>query len=76
MNRATKAKNLLMDEFFTNELNVLENDLIEKFANSNDAEMHIREQAYQAIKAIRNIHAHFESIASQEKIDKNRLKIL
>lgn len=75
MTRDEWARNLLLDEYFKEMLNELEQIELNKFANSNLEDYDIREQAFVKLNAIKSIKAHIESIAATQKINDKRFKI-
>lgn len=76
MDKASRASNLLMDDFFQEEVESMRKLCIEKIINSRADDYEEREQAYRQIKAIDEFVLHFESLASQKAIDAKRWKIL
>lgn len=76
LSKAERAENLLRDELFTNELNVLEQTQLDIILTSNEYDIDKRENAYRMIKALQLIRTHFESIAASKQIERKRWKIL
>ena len=76
MDKASRASNLLMDDFFQEEVESMRKLCLDKIVNSRADDYEEREQAYRQIKAIDEFVSHFESIAAQKAIDAKRWKIL
>lgn len=75
MTRDEWARNLLLDEYFKEMLNELEQLEINKFANSSVDDFIAREQAFVKLNALKSIRAHIESLAHTKKINESRFKI-
>lgn len=75
MNKAERAKHLLMDDFFRDEIASLKVMCVEQITNSRHDEIDVREAAYQMHRAIDTVLNHFQSIADQKLIDEKRWKI-
>lgn len=76
MDKAQAAHNLLMDDFFRDEVTALKQSCLQQFENSRPDDYDVREDAYRKLKAINEMIAHFESISAQKTIDSKRWKIL
>lgn len=76
MDRAQAALNLLVDDFFKDEIQALKDACLQEFQNSRADDYDVREAAYRRLTAINEIVSHFESIAAQKGIDEKRWKIL
>jgi hypothetical protein len=76
MDKASRAENLLRDDFFQEEVEIMRKLCLEKIVNSRQDDYEEREQAYRQIKAIDEFVAHFHSLAAQKAIDAKRWKIL
>jgi hypothetical protein len=76
MSKADRAKHLLMDEFFMDEINAMKEECVLQIVNSRPDDYEQREDAYRSIRTINQIIARFESIAAQKEIDAKRWKIL
>lgn len=74
--KAIRASNLLMDDFFQDEVQAMRKQCLDTIVNSRTDEYDEREQAYRQIKAIDEFVSHFESLAAQKTIDAKRWKIL
>jgi len=75
MNKADRASNLLMDDFFMDEIASLKVMCIQQITNSMHDDIDARESAYQMHRAIDAVLNHFKSIADQKLIDEKRWKI-
>jgi len=71
-----RARGLLLDTFFNEEMDLIEQSQIDIIVNSAPHEMDEREEAYRMQLAIKKIRAHFQALAAQGEIDKKRWKIL
>lgn len=76
MDKISKSKNLLLDDFFKGEMEHLKQIELQKIVNSNPEESELREIAYMRINALQSVLNHFESIAASSKIAEKRWKIL
>lgn len=76
MDKSSRAENLLRDDFFQEEVEIMRKLCLDKIVNSRVDDYEEREQAYRQIKAIDEFVSHFESLASQKAIDAKRWKIL
>ena len=76
MDKAQRAKNLISDDFFMGELEVLKNAELAVIVNSQPHNNDEREVAYLKINALQSVIAHFESMAATSEIVKKRWKIL
>jgi len=70
------AKNLLNDDFFKGEIELLKNIEMQKIVNSQPQEVDEREVAYSKINALQSVIGHFESMAATKRIEQKRWKIL
>jgi len=70
------AKNLLNDDFFKGEIELLKNIEMQKIVNSQPHEVDEREVAYSKINALQSVIGHFESMAATKRIEQKRWKIL
>lgn len=75
MNKADRAKHLLMDEFFMEEINAMKESYRQTIEHSRPEDYDIRESAYRSLRTVNEIFSHFESLAAQKEIDKKRLRI-
>lgn len=74
MNKAERAKNYLMDEFFM-ELVEAQKDLYKSYIfNSADEDVDGRERALIKLKAIEELEASLQSLVQQSEIDKRRIR--
>jgi hypothetical protein len=74
MNKAERANNYLMDEFFM-ELVEAQKDLYKSYIfNSADEDVDGRERALIKLKAIEEFEASLQSLVQQSEIDKRRIK--
>ena len=74
MNKAERANNYLMDEFFM-ELVQAQKDLYKSYIfNSADEDVDGRERALIKLKAIEEFEASLQSLVQQSEIDKRRIK--
>jgi hypothetical protein len=71
-----RARNLLLDDSFRNELNYVRQIHLDVITSSNDDEIDKREAAYKMIRAIDQIYSHFQAIAETTEIRSKRWKIL
>jgi len=71
-----RARGLLLDTFFNEEMDAIEQAQIDIIVNSAPHESEEREEAYRMQLAIKKIRAHFQALAAQGEIDKKRWKIL
>ena len=70
-----KAKRLLENEFFKEEIEKLKQNYIQTIVHSSIEDIDAREQAFRMIRAIDQIYAHFECIAVADKMEEKRWKI-
>ena len=73
--RWERAKGLLGDEFLGEVFAELEKDNIERIINSNPDDIDLREESYTMIRAVRQVKARLETIASEGEMVKRRFKI-
>jgi len=74
MNKAERANNYLMDEFFM-ELVEAQKDLYKSYIfNSADEDVDGRERALVKLKAIEEFEASLQSLVQQSEIDKRRIR--
>jgi hypothetical protein len=74
MNKAERANNYLMDEFFMELVNA-QKDLYKSYIfNSADEDVDGRERALIKLKAIEEFEASLQSLVQQSEIDKRRIK--
>ena len=74
MNKAERANNYLMDEFFM-ELVDAQKDLYKSYIfNSADEDVDGRERALIKLKAIEEFEASLQSLVQQSEIDKRRIR--
>jgi hypothetical protein len=74
MNKAERANNYLMDEFFM-ELVEAQKDLYKSYIfNSADEDVDGRERALIKLKAIEEFEASLQSLVQQSEIDKKRIR--
>jgi hypothetical protein len=74
MNKAERANNYLMDEFFM-ELVEAQKDLYKSYIfNSADEDVEGRERALIKLKAIEEFEASLQSLVQQSEIDKRRIR--
>jgi len=71
-----RARGLLLDTFFNEEMDAIEQAQIDIIVNSAPHESEEREEAYRMQLAIKKIRAHFQSLAADSEIEKKRWKIL
>lgn len=76
MDKAQLAKNLLNDDFFKGEIEILKNLELQRIVNSQPHEVDDREVAYSKINALQSVLGHFESMAASKRIEKSKWKIL
>lgn len=76
MDKPQLAKNLLNDDFFKGEIELLKNIELQKIVNSQPHEVDEREVAYSKINALQSVIGHFESMAATKRIEQKRWKIL
>lgn len=76
MEKFERAKNLLSDDFFLEEMESLKQAELLNIVNSAPQDNEARELAYLKIHALQSIKGHFESIAATGQIVKKRWKIL
>lgn len=70
------AKNLLNDDFFKGEVELLKNLELQKIVNSQPHESELRELAYAKVNALQSVLGHFESMAATRQIEAKKWKIL
>ena len=74
MNKAERANNYLMDEFFT-EIVEAQKELYKSYIfNSADEDVEGRERALIKLKAIEEFEASLQSLVQQSEIDKRRIR--
>jgi hypothetical protein len=74
MNKAERARNYLMDEFFM-ELVDAQKDLYKSYIfNSAEHDVEGRERALVKLRAIEEFEASLQSLVQQSEIDKRRIK--
>lgn len=71
-----RARGLLLDTFFNEEMDEIEQAQIDIIVNSAPHEIDEREEAYRMQRAVKAIRAHFQSLAQTDKIESKRWKIL
>ncbi len=76
MDKPQLAKNLLNDEFFRGEIELLKNIELQKIVNSQPHEVDDREVANSKINALQSVLGHFESMAATKRIEQKKWKIL
>lgn len=75
MNKAERAKHLLMDDFFQEQIALIKNSCMDEIVNSRPEDIDLREAAYQLNRAVDSIVNHFQAIADQKLIDEKKWKI-
>jgi hypothetical protein len=70
------AKNLLNDDFFKGEIELLKSIEMQKIVNSQPHQVDDREVAYSKINALQSVLGHFESMAATKRIEQKKWKIL
>jgi len=70
------AKNLLNDDFFKGEIELLKSIEMQKIVNSQPHQVDEREVAYSKINALQSVLGHFESMAATKRIEQKKWKIL
>ncbi len=75
MNKADRAKHLLMDDFFQEQIALIKSSCMAEIVNSRPEDIDLREAAYQLNRAVDSIVNHFQSIADQKLIDEKKWKI-
>lgn len=75
MNKPDRAKHLVTDDFFKEQIASLRQSCIDQIVNSRFEDIETREAAYQLIRGIDAVVNHFSSIADQGQIDEKRWKI-
>jgi hypothetical protein len=74
MNKAERANNFLMDEFFMELVNA-QKDLYKSYIfNSAEHDVEGRERALVKLKAIEEFEASLQSLVQQSEIDKRRIR--
>jgi hypothetical protein len=74
MNKAERAKNYLMDEFFVELVNA-QKDLYKSYIfGSAEHDVEGREKALVKLKAIEEFEASLQSLVQQSEIDKRRIR--
>jgi hypothetical protein len=74
MNKAERAKNYLMDEFFMELINA-QKDLYKSYIfGSAEHDVEGREKALVKLKAIEEFEASLQSLVQQSEIDKRRIR--
>ena len=74
MNKAERAKNYLMDEFFM-ELVTAQKDLYKSYIfGSAEEDVEGRERALVKLRAIEEFEASLQSLVQQSEIDKRRIR--
>lgn len=76
MDKPQLAKNLLNDDFFKGEIELLKNIELQKIVNSQPNEVEQREVAYSKVNALQSVLGHFESMAATKRIEQKKWKIL
>ena len=76
MDKPQLAKNLLNDDFFKGEIELLKSIEMQKIINSQPHEVDDREVAYSKINALQSVIGHFESMAATKRIEQKKWKIL
>lgn len=67
---------MLLDTFFNEEMDAIEQAQIDIIVNSAPHEIDEREEAYRMQRAVKAIRAHFVSLSQSDKIESKRWKIL
>jgi hypothetical protein len=75
LNKTDRAKHLLMDDFFMDEIRAMQESYRQTIEHSRPEDYDIRESAYRSLRTVNEIVSHFESLAAQKEIDKRRLRI-
>jgi hypothetical protein len=70
------AKNLLNNDFFKGEIELLKSIEMQKIVNSQPHQVDEREVAYSKINALQSVLGHFESMAATRRIEMKKWKIL
>ena len=68
--RARKANALLQTELFIEALDVLKQDLLNRWSNSGSTEVEARESIWLAMRLLDKIHAHIQSIVETGNMNK------
>lgn len=76
MDRPVRAQHLLSDEFFQEIINNYQQEQIDRFKNSNEFDVELRESAYRNLMVLDEIIGRIKSVAAQKEIEKKRWKIL
>jgi len=71
-----RARGLLLDTFFNEEMDAIEQAQIDIIVNSAPHEIDEREEAYRMQRSVKAIRAHFQSLSQTDEIEKKRWKIL
>jgi hypothetical protein len=66
----------LSDEFFQEIINNYQQEQIDRFKNSNEFDVELRESAYRNLMVLDEIIGRIKSVAAQKEIEKKRWKIL
>ena len=75
MNKADRAKHLLMDDFFQEQIALIKKSCMDDIVNSRPEDIDVREAAYQLNRAVDSIVNHFQSIADQKLLDERKWKV-
>ncbi len=76
MDKAQRARLLVTDDFFVEEIETLRQGCLQVFENSRADDYDARESAYQKLKVINEIVSHFTAIADGQQMVAKRWKIL
>ena len=76
IDRFERAKNLVADQFWITEMAALQDSMLNQIANSSEDDERGRERFYLKLKVLKEIQAHFESVAATDRIVKKRWKVL
>lgn len=75
MNKSERARTLLGDEWFQDEIESIRENLVSQIVNSDELDIDIRERMYLKVRLLDEIIGHFSAIASDDVIAKRRWKI-
>lgn len=76
MSPSDRAKNLLLDDFFTGLVEAQKDVYKSYIFGSADHDVEGRERALVKLRAIEEFHASIQSIAQNSEIEKKRFKVL
>lgn len=73
--QVSKAKSLLENDFFKEEIKKIRQLYLEQIANTSHEQIEEREDLYRMVRAVEKVISHFESLAMDIKIEEKKWRI-